>query len=77
MMFLFHLCDTYSSSTSGYVLRASHPFVPFLTLPSKEIICWVVSDCEHAFKALERTQHTREGIVITMSRLIPNIWRAL
>ena len=36
----------------------------------------VASDHKHAFKAFERTQHTREVIMIIISRIIPNVHKA-
>lgn len=57
----------------------SWPFSSLLVWCSglREIICWVVSGCEHAQTAFERIQRTRETAVMIISRKIPNVYNVL
>ena len=50
--------------------------IPFLKFWSYGDYLVIIS-CEHAFKAFERIQCTRETALIILSRIIPNVWTVL
>ena len=69
----------YSQVTTSGLLILSWPFSLFLFWHSslQEIICLVISSCQHELKAFEGIQYTRGTTSITISRILLSVWSVL